>query len=144
MRVDECFFCVTHGNRYMPDSSEIYSDNVPIMGYRRKPYMLGGWFLASASQLALLSFSDMNLDASGTGCFADAGENVDPIVPSDAPSGRFLVLIYHSQEVTCVQRCPDFLICAFRRDFLLSISSTFLCVMSLFFWDWILAGGCNG
>ena len=58
------------------------------MGYRRKPYMLAGWFLASLSQFFLLSFSNLHLDASGAGCFANEGEDVQPIVPRDAPTGR--------------------------------------------------------
>ena len=66
-----------------------WSDNVPIMGYRRKPYMLAGWFIASASQFSLLFFSNLQLDASGAGCFADANADVDPVVPTNAPTIPF-------------------------------------------------------
>jgi hypothetical protein len=37
------------------------SDNFPIVGYRRKSYMLVGWFLAAASMSYLLLFSDLRL-----------------------------------------------------------------------------------
>lgn len=79
--------------RGLPASFKLFfgfwSDNVPIGGYRRKPYMLAGWFTASASQLALLMWSDLHLDASGTACFASTTEDVQPIVPPNAPSVPF-------------------------------------------------------
>jgi len=39
------------------------SDNFPMMGYRRKSYMLLGWFVTSLSMLALLFFSDLSKEA---------------------------------------------------------------------------------
>lgn len=79
--------------RGLPSSFKLFfgfwSDNVPIQGYRRKPYMLAGWFMASASQFSLLFLSNLHLDGSGTGCFASDGADVDPVVPSNAPSVPF-------------------------------------------------------
>ena len=37
------------------------SDTNPIMGYRRKPYLFLGWFLASMTMLSLLATSDLTL-----------------------------------------------------------------------------------
>ncbi|KAL7461348.1 hypothetical protein ACHAXS_001766 [Conticribra weissflogii] len=39
------------------------SDNFPMMGYRRKSYMLLGWLVTSLSMLALLFFSDLSKEA---------------------------------------------------------------------------------
>ena len=39
------------------------SDNVPLFGYRRKSYMLLGWFITSLSMFLLLFFSDLSMDA---------------------------------------------------------------------------------
>jgi hypothetical protein len=38
------------------------SDNVPIFGYRRKPYMLLGWTISIASMLVLFLSSDLSLE----------------------------------------------------------------------------------
>lgn len=77
--------------RSLPSAFKLFfgflSDNVPIGGYRRKPYMVAGWLLCSASQLALLFFSNLRLTSSA-GCFAQ--DFVDPTVPMDAPSVPFL------------------------------------------------------
>ena len=57
------------------------SDNYPILGYRRKPYMAIGWIVSSFSMISLLMFSDMEraVDEDGN------------VVPSDnSPSIPFL------------------------------------------------------
>jgi hypothetical protein len=66
-----------------------WSDNVPIAGYRRKPYMLAGWLLACASQVVLLTFSNLDITATGTGCFADDTDQLSPDIPANAPSVAF-------------------------------------------------------
>ena len=80
--------------RVLPSSFKMVfgfiSDSVPIYGYRRKPYMLMGWFLCSASQWSLLLFSNLQIDVSGSGCFKM--DLVDPVVPTDAPTIPFLAL----------------------------------------------------
>lgn len=67
------------------------SDTVPIAGYRRKPYMFGGWLLASMSMFALYWGSNLAIPARNTGCFGE-GEEEDEnrVVPDDAPSIPFL------------------------------------------------------
>ena len=40
-----------------------FSDNVPLAGYRRKSYMLLGWAITSLSMVALLTFSDLSVEA---------------------------------------------------------------------------------
>lgn len=57
------------------------SDNYPILGYRRKPYMLLGWSLASVFILALFLSSDLSMSYD---------ENGLPIPPVDAPSLQWL------------------------------------------------------
>jgi len=67
------------------------SDNLPVIGYRRKSYMLIGWSLAAASMAYLLFFSDLNLiheeyvDESGT-------TNTRTTVSENAPSIPLLSL----------------------------------------------------
>jgi len=56
------------------------SDNFPIMGYRRKPYMFIGWFIASASMFILLVGSNLELPTK------------DGPRPEGAPSVVFLSL----------------------------------------------------
>lgn len=59
--------------RSIPASFKIlfgfWSDTVPINGYRRKPYMLLGWCMASFSLLCLLMFSNLRIPARNAGCF---------------------------------------------------------------------------
>lgn len=66
------------------------SDNVPIAGYRRKPYMFIGFMISVASMLVLLMFSDLSLErVANTGTNADTdGDGRDFVVvpPSNAPS----------------------------------------------------------
>ncbi len=57
------------------------SDNYPILGYRRKPYMLLGWMLASGIILTLLLSSDLSMSYD---------EECLPIPPIDAPSLQWL------------------------------------------------------
>ena len=74
------------------------SDNVPIYGYRRKPYMLAGWLIVSLSQFALLGFSDLTLSTTGAGCFAESmitdHTEVESTQPSGAPSIPFLAMCF--------------------------------------------------
>jgi hypothetical protein len=51
-----------------------WSDNIPIYGYRRKPYMLLGWLLSMLSLMPLLLLSDLSLDGAGR------------LAPANAPS----------------------------------------------------------
>ena len=68
------------------------SDNVPIIGYRRKSYMLIGWALAAVSMSYLLLFSDLSLieeeyvDDSGT-------VSSRTVTPDNAPSIPCLSLV---------------------------------------------------
>jgi Na+/melibiose symporter-like transporter len=57
------------------------SDNYAIMGYRRKPYMLLGWTLASGIILAFWLSSDLSMSYD---------EDDQPIPPIDAPSLQWL------------------------------------------------------
>lgn len=84
------------GIRGLPSSFKLLfgflSDNVPICGYRRKPYMLCGWLIASLSMLALVSGSNLHIPARNAGCFqsADDAAFVQDEIPSDAPTIPFL------------------------------------------------------
>jgi len=68
-----------------------WSDNFPLAGYRRKPYMLLGWMLSSAAAAALASTSDLSLPRYFEGG-GDTGVGGNEIVnpPDDAPSIRWL------------------------------------------------------
>lgn len=57
-----------------------WSDNVPIYGYRRKPYMILGWSLSILSLMPLLLMSDLSLDR----------VEDDRLAPANAPSMPFL------------------------------------------------------
>jgi hypothetical protein len=57
------------------------SDNYPILGYRRKPYMLLGWLLASGIILVLLLSSNLSMSYD---------DDCLPIPPTDAPSLQWL------------------------------------------------------
>jgi hypothetical protein len=81
--------------RSLPSSFKLLfgflSDNVPINGYRRKPYMLLGWFIAALSMLSLLSFSNLHIPARNAGCFHSNDDNYEQgIIPDDAPTIPFL------------------------------------------------------
>ena len=75
------------------------SDNYPILGYRRKPYMFAGWILASLSMAALLLFSNLDVTTRGEACFADDTSEDDDAttvpnnIPDDAPSIPFLAVM---------------------------------------------------
>jgi len=68
--------------RFIPSSFKILfgfiSDNFPLMGYRRKSYMLIGWLMSSVSMLSLLWYCDLQLPHKE--------------VPENAPSTLFLSL----------------------------------------------------
>ena len=77
------------------------SDNFPVNGYRRKPYMFLGWLFASFSVFSLIAFSNLNIDFQNRNCFkrgatdaVDATEDgtTKTEIPSDAPSITFLAL----------------------------------------------------
>jgi BT1 family len=84
--------------RSLPSSFKLLfgflSDNVPIHGYRRKPYMLLGWFIAALSMLSLLSFSNLHIPARNAGCFHNGNDNnyEQGAIPDDAPTIPFLSL----------------------------------------------------
>lgn len=72
------------------------SDNLPISGFRRKSYMLIGWFLSAASMWCLLMFSDLTLvdqeyvDESGN----EASRKVAPINAPSIPMLSFVTLLF--------------------------------------------------
>lgn len=68
------------------------SDNVPIAGYRRKPYMLIGWLSASMSLFMLLLLSNLHVTPGNAGCFESANSAEETVPPDDAPSIAFLSL----------------------------------------------------
>jgi BT1 family len=52
------------------------SDNLPICGYRRKPYMLLGWACASLSMLTLLTFTNLgDIQPRNSGCFQSSSSS---------------------------------------------------------------------
>jgi len=73
-----------------------WSDNMPIQGLRRKPYMLAGWLIASLSMLALLLGSNLHVPARNAGCFQSSSDGDDAYergaIPEDAPTIPFLSL----------------------------------------------------
>ena len=73
-----------------------WSDNMPIQGLRRKPYMLAGWLIASLSMLALLLGSNLHVPARNAGCFQSSSDGGDAYergaIPEDAPTIPFLSL----------------------------------------------------
>lgn len=75
------------------------SDNLPVMGYRRKPYMFFGWFMASLSLFLLLAKSNLSIQSRGTGCFKTSSDFTDDNdsarIPEDAPSiGFFSICLF--------------------------------------------------
>lgn len=68
------------------------SDTVPVQGYRRKPYMFLGWFMASFSMLLLLLTTNLDVPARNSGCFKsdDIQAGDENRIPDDAPSVGFL------------------------------------------------------
>ena len=81
------------------------SDTVPIAGYRRKPYMLIGWLVASLSMLGLLLLTDLNdIHPRNSGCWTNSNadtadnslddtttnSNTNSTIPVNAPSIPFL------------------------------------------------------
>jgi hypothetical protein len=75
------------------------SDNFPMGGYRRKPYMWIGWLMASVSLLLLILFSNTHLAPRDAGCFHGDTDKEDAattspayVIPSDAPSIPLLSL----------------------------------------------------
>lgn len=95
------------GIRSLPASFKLVfgfvSDTVPIAGYRRKPYMLMGWFVASLSMMWLLLGSDLyHVHPRNSGCWKSTNppETADGTatdtdytnIPVGAPSIPFLGL----------------------------------------------------
>ena len=85
--------------RGLPSSFKLFfgfwSDNFPILGRRRKPYMLLGWGVASLSMLALQWGSNLKIPARNAGCFQSADDEANyqrDAMPDDAPSIPFLSL----------------------------------------------------
>jgi len=68
------------------------SDNFPLFGFRRKPYMLMGWLLASMSLFMLIFFSNLNITPGNAGCFESDPDAMATVPPADAPSIPFLSL----------------------------------------------------
>lgn len=74
------------------------SDNFPVYGYRRKPYMFLGWLFASFSVFLLIASSNLNIDFQNRNCFkrgAASAANDDTTrseLPSDAPSVTFFAI----------------------------------------------------
>lgn len=67
------------------------SDNVPVAGYRRKPYMLAGWLIAALSMLALYTLANLDIPARNAGCFNNNNNNYQQgAIPADAPTIPFL------------------------------------------------------
>ena len=50
------------------------SDNYPIAGYRRKPYMALGWILVTITMMTLYCFFDLNMAYD-----ADTGASIGPL-----------------------------------------------------------------
>jgi hypothetical protein len=61
------------------------SDNFPILGYRRKPYMLIGWLMVSTIMILLHQSSDLSMEYDVTSGSAQP--------PPGAPSVELLSLI---------------------------------------------------
>jgi len=95
--------------RSLPSSFKLIfgflSDNYPVLGLRRKPYMLLGWLLASLSVGMLLVLTNLDVPSRNTGCFVSSNwTNVtigadsevvvtaDRVIPGDAPSIEFFSL----------------------------------------------------
>lgn len=88
------------GIRSLPASFKLLfgflSDVAPIGGYRRKPYMMAGWCLASLSMLSLLFFSNLNIPTGDQGCFTNNGaaDDENALLPTDTPSIPFLSVCF--------------------------------------------------
>jgi len=81
----------------------IWSDNVPIWGYRRKPYMFLGWLVAILSLLPLLFMSDLtlqlekmdsSLDGNSTVSKDTADSSFVTTVPPNAPTMPLLSISF--------------------------------------------------
>jgi hypothetical protein len=72
------------------------SDNVPIAGYRRKPYMLLGFMISIASMLVFLLFSDLSLKRVASASTITGGTITDYVVvpPQNAPSVTLLSAVF--------------------------------------------------
>ena len=88
------------------------SDNFPIAGYRRKPYMFTGWLLASLSLAMLMTFSNLDVAGHGSSCFAGQSDDGSQSkqIPDDAPSIPFLAVsvLLFGIGFWMVSSCPRF------------------------------------
>jgi hypothetical protein len=82
------------------------SDNFPILGFRRKSYMIVGWGLAALSMTSVILTTDLTLDkeeyAKGDGTTA-----IRTVAPENAPSIPFLslaMLLFGTGESLVVAR----------------------------------------
>lgn len=87
------------GIRSLPASFKLLfgflSDVAPIGGYRRKPYMMAGWCLASLSMLWLLVTTNLHIPTGDQGCFTNNGHSdEDVVMPTNTPSIPFLSICF--------------------------------------------------
>jgi hypothetical protein len=88
------------GIRSLPASFKLLfgflSDVAPIGGYRRKPYMMAGWTLASLSMVLLMNGSNLNIPSGDQGCFTNAGHSGNGVteMPPDTPTIPFLSICF--------------------------------------------------
>jgi MFS family permease len=86
------------GIRSLPASFKLLfgflSDVAPIGGYRRKPYMMAGWGLASLSMVLLMTGSNLNIPSGDQGCFSNTSHNQVTEMPSDTPTIPFLCICF--------------------------------------------------
>jgi hypothetical protein len=87
------------GLRLLPASMKLLfgfmCDNFPLMGYRRKSYMMIGWVIASLSMMGLVLFSDLTVTKSEETIVISSEESVTFVrthVSEGAPSVGFLSL----------------------------------------------------
>jgi hypothetical protein len=110
----EAQYSTLSGIKSLPSSFKLIfgflSDNFPVFGYRRKSYMLVGWFMAATSMGLLLLNSDLSLQRDD---YIDENGEVATRVtaPENAPSipTLSLVTLVFGTGYWCVLRvssCP--------------------------------------
>ncbi|CAB9502212.1 Folate-biopterin transporter [Seminavis robusta] len=70
-----------------------WSDSVPILGARRKPYMWMGWVLVSCTMMLLLGTADLTMEYDDDNDSTDLHRHT-PLPPSDAPSIEYLSVLF--------------------------------------------------